>query len=104
MREKRIWIITLFLLFVPLYWLIQKFGRAKNNGNSFDGAFVHPRFTCSVYHEEIKIRDEKKRTSQKSILLLNWEEFHEEKQKIVIQNQYKGDSGYDEEPFKSEQI
>ena len=105
MREKRIWIITLFFLFVPLYWLIQKFGRAKNNGNSFDGANVHPRFTFPIYHEEIKIRkirNEKKGTSQKSILLLNWEEFHEEKQKIVIQNEYKG--GYGEEPFKSEQI
>ena len=105
MREKHIWIITLFFLFVPLYWLIQKFGRAKNNGNSFDGANVHPRFTFPIYHEEIKIRkirNEKKGTSQKSILLLNWEEFHEEKQKIVIQNEYKG--GYGEEPFKSEQI
>ena len=106
-KERPIRIITLFFLFVPLYWLIQKFGRAKTNETSFDGAFVHPRFTCPVYHEEIKIRkirNEKKGTSQKFILLLNWQEFHEEKQKIVIQNQYKGDSGYSEEPFKSEQI
>ena len=67
-------IITPLFLFVPLYWLIGK------------------------------IRNEKKGTSQKFILLLNWQEVHEEKQKIVIQNQYKGDSGYSEEPFKSEQI
>ena len=51
-----------------------------------------------------KIRNEKKGTSQKFILLLNWQELHEEMKKIVIQNQYKGDSGYSEEPFKSEQI
>ena len=76
MIERRIRIITLFFLFVPLYWLIGKIG---------------------------KIRNEKKGTSQKFILLLNWQE-NEEKQKIVIQNQYKGDSGYSEEPFKSEQI
>ena len=106
-KERRIRIITLFFLFVPLHWLIQKFGWAKTNETSFDGAFVHPRFTRPVYHEEMKIRkirNEKKGTSQKFILQLNWQEFHEEKQKIVIQNQYNGENGYSEEPFKSEQI
>ena len=104
MKEKCIWIITLFFLFVPLHWLIQNF----NNGNSFDGSFVHPRSTSPVFHEEVIIRKiitkskKKGKTSQKSILILNWEEFHELKQKMVIQNQYKG--GYGKEPFKSEQI
>ena len=74
MIERRIRIITPLFLFVPLYWLIGK------------------------------IRNEKKGTSQKFILLLNWQELNEEKQKIVIQNQCKGDSVYSEESFKSEQI
>ena len=107
MKEKCIWIITLFFLSVPLHWLIQKFARDKNNRSSFDGTFVPARSTFPVYHEGIEIRkiqNEKKRTNQKSILLLNWEEFHEEKQKIVIQNQYKGDGGYGKEPFKSKHI
>ena len=56
MIERRIRIITPLFLFVPLYWLIGK------------------------------IRNEKKGTSQKFILLLNWQELNEEKQKIVKTN------------------
>ena len=120
MKQKRIWIITLSFLLVPLYWLIQNFGRAQNNGSSFDGSFVHPRGISiprievplvhpksagTVWHEVRKIINKTKKkgkTSQKSILILNWEEFHELLQKMVIQNEYKG--GYGKEPFKSEQI
>ena len=108
MKEKRIWIITLSFLLVQLYWLIQNFGRAKNNGSSFDGSFVHPKSAGTVWHEEVIVRKiinktkKKGKTSQKSILILNWEEFHELLQKMVIQNKYKG--GYGKEPFKSEQI
>ena len=108
MKEKRIWIITISFLLVQLYWLIQNFGRAKNNGSSFDGSFVHPKSAGTVWHEEVIVRKiinktkKKGKTSQKSILILNWEEFHELLQKMVIQNEYKG--GYGKEPFKSEQI
>ena len=108
MKKKCIWIITLSFLLVPLYWLIQKFGMAKNYGISFDGSFVHPKSAGPVWHEEVIVRKiinnnkKKGKTSQKSILILNWEEFHERLQKMVIQNEYKG--GYGKEPFKSEQI
>ena len=103
MKEKRIWIITLSFLLVPLYWLIQNFGRAQNNGSSF----VHPKSAGNVWHEVRKIINKTKKegkTSQKFILILNWEEFHELLQKMVIQNEYKGVHGYGKEPFKSEQI
>ena len=108
MREKCILIITLSFLLVPKCWLIQKFGWAKSDESSFDRSFVHPRSAGPVFHEEIIIQKlinkskKKGKTSQKSILMLNWEEFHELKQEMVIQNKYKG--GYGEGPFKSEQI
>ena len=109
MKEKRIWIITISFLLVQLYWLIQNFGRAKNNGSSFDGSFVHPKSAGTVWHEEVIVRKiinktkKKGKTSQKSILILNWEELGRKRlHKMAIQNKYKG--GYGKEPFKSEQI
>ena len=104
MKEKCIWIVTLFFLFVPLLWLIQIF----INEGSFDGSFVHSRSASPVFHEDGIIRkriDKSKnkiKTSHKSILMLNWKEMHKLQHKMVIQNQYKG--GYGKEPFKGEQI
>ena len=108
MTEKRI--ISMIRLFVisflvfSSFCLVKKFGRIENNllervaivapiPNNNLKAHSLPRSVGPVYHEN----------TQKFILLLNWEEFHEEKQKMVIQNQYRGDNGYEEKPFEGEQ-
>ena len=107
MTEKLIIsIIRFFLIFLSLFCLVKKIGRMENNlwllervasfasipSNNFK-AHSPPRSVGPVYHEN----------TQKSILLLNWEEFHKEKQMMVVQNQYRGDNGYGEEPFGGEQ-
>ena len=110
MTEKRITsMIRLFVILVFLvFCLVNKFGRIENKllervaivasipkpipKNNLK-AHSLPRSVGPVYHEN----------TQKSILLLNWEEFHKEKQKMVVQNQYRGDNGYEEKPFEGEQ-
>ena len=98
--------IRFFLIFFSLFCLVKKFGRIENyfllleRVTSFapipsNNLKAHslPRSVGPVYHEN----------TRKSILLLNWEEFHMEKQKMVVQNQYRGDNGYEEKPFEGEQ-
>ena len=105
MTEKRIIsMIRFFVIFFLLFCLVKKFGRMENNllesvvsvasipSNNLK-AHSLPTSVGPVYHEN----------TQKSILLLNWEEFHKEKQKMVVQNQYRGDNGYEEKPFEGEQ-
>jgi hypothetical protein len=107
MTEKRKFLrILFFLIFFSLFCLVKKIGWTENNlwllervasfaSTSSNNLKAHsrPRSVGPVYHEN----------TQKSILLLNWEEFHMEKQKMVIQNQYRGDNGYEEKPFEGEQ-
>ena len=93
MTEKRIiWMIRFFLIFFSLFCLVKKIGRTENN------LWLLERVASFA-----PITSNNLKASQKSILLLNWEEFHKQKQKIVVQNQYKGDNGYEEKPFKGEQ-
>ena len=105
MTEKRsISMIRLFVISFLVFCLVKKFGRIENNllervasvasipNNNLKAPSL-PRSVGPVSHEN----------TQKSILLLNWEEFHKEKQKMVVQNQYRGDNGYEEKPFEGEQ-
>ena len=102
MKEKCIGIVILFFLFVNAHWLFQTF----INGSSSDGSIVHSQSASPIFHEDVIIRKrmdkskKKRKTGVKSILILNWEEMHKLKHKMVVQNQYKG--GYGKEPFESE--
>ena len=93
MTEKRIiWMIRFFLIFFSLFCLVKKIGRTENN------LWLLERVASFA-----PIPSNNSNASQKSILLLNWEEFHKQKQKMVVQNQYRGDNGYEEKPFRGEQ-
>ena len=96
MTEKRIiWLIRFFLIFFSLFCLVRKIGWIENN------LWLLERIAsfASIPSNNLKAHG----LPQKSILLLNWEEFHQQKQKMVVQNQYRGDNGYEEKPFRGEQ-
>ena len=96
MTEKRIIsMIRFFLIFLSLFCLVKKFGRTENNLWLLERVASF----ASIPSNNLKGHE----NTQKSILLLNWEEFHVEKQKMVVQNQYRGDNGYEEKPFKGKQ-
>ena len=103
MTEKRIiLIIRFFLIFLSLFCLVKTIGRIEDNLWLLKRVAIFASIPSSSLTSHSPPRSVGHAYHQKSILLLNWEEFHKEKQKMVIQNQYRGDNGYEEKPFVGE--
>ena len=91
--KKPIYSIGYFLSFFILCWL---------KSNNIEKRHDKTR-KISEKQQTKSVNDFK--TKIKYVLVLNWKEFHKEKQKIVTQNEYRGDlQGYEEEPFKGNSI
>ena len=91
LMDKRIRTIGEVLILFTLFLLIM-----------FRQAQFIKKFQAPVQSEEIvQVKTTITSDTNKYVLMLNWKEYHKEKQKWVIQNQYRGDlQGYGKEPFK----